>query len=87
MLWLVFLTPDKWLLIYVFLAEEREARNQFNSLPKKNCLHKVQPHADESSSYFQYLLVGNSVFNANKTWLVNSLGWVLMVGSGTWKSG
>ncbi|KAB5530195.1 hypothetical protein DKX38_020276 [Salix brachista] len=52
------------------VTEEREARNQFNSLPKKNCLHKVQPHADESSSYFQYLLVGNSVFNANKTWRV-----------------
>lgn len=84
MLWLVFLTPDIWLLIYVFCitacshlflsnassSKRKGGKKSIQLSAKKKCFHKVQPHADESSSYIQYLHVGNPVFNANKTWRV-----------------
>ncbi|KAL3574528.1 hypothetical protein D5086_025141 [Populus alba] len=70
-----------WNCVCLMLCKRKGGKKSIQLSAKKKCFHKVQPHADESSSYIQYLLI-------RPGGLVNSLGWVLMVGgSGTRKSG
>lgn len=59
-----------WNCVCLMLCKRKGDKKSIQLSAKKKCFHKVQPHADESSSYIQYLHVGNPVFKANKTWRV-----------------